>query len=153
MFPIRRCDRLWVRVLGGESINDKRCCCSASALWAGGSIHFAARTTHFFGAAFEADLQSKRPAPDDDFDDDFHIEGINVDLVSRTDMCSLPWHMDSRECVEATVEHLVWLLYPKFVHYSFVLAAARVLNARIRAKRMTLHAANVLLSYTWLVVT
>eukprot|EP00971_Amphidinium_carterae_P317152 6304784-Amphidinium_carterae.1 len=35
--------RLWARVLGRESINDKRCCCSASALLAGGSIHFAAR--------------------------------------------------------------------------------------------------------------
>eukprot|EP00971_Amphidinium_carterae_P141779 2808557-Amphidinium_carterae.1 len=68
-------------------------------------------------------------------------------------MCSLRWHMDSRECVEAIVEHLVWLLYPKFVLYSFVLAAARVLLARIRGQRMTLQAANVLLSYTWLVVT
>eukprot|EP00971_Amphidinium_carterae_P192067 3810797-Amphidinium_carterae.1 len=33
-------------------------------------------------------------------------EGIVCDLVSRSDVCGLRWHMNGRECMEATLEHL-----------------------------------------------
>eukprot|EP00971_Amphidinium_carterae_P184451 3661746-Amphidinium_carterae.1 len=55
--------------------------------------------------------------------------------------------------MEAVLERLEWLLYPKFVHASFTVAAYRMLRARFSAKRMKLQTANVLLSFTWLVAT
>eukprot|EP00971_Amphidinium_carterae_P348554 6490556-Amphidinium_carterae.4 len=39
-------------------------------------------------------------------------------FVSRSDICGWRLHMDWPECVEATIENLVWLLYPKFAHYT-----------------------------------
>eukprot|EP00971_Amphidinium_carterae_P086670 1715119-Amphidinium_carterae.2 len=44
-------------------------------------------------------------------------DGRNIvmrwDLLYRSDVCGLRWHMNGRKCMEATLEHLVWLLYPK----------------------------------------
>eukprot|EP00971_Amphidinium_carterae_P160277 3177421-Amphidinium_carterae.1 len=77
---------------------------------------------------------------------------FNIELESKSDMCGLRWHMDRGQCMEAVTERLVWLLYPKFVHYSFTVTSFRMLNAQLMAKHMTLRAANVLLRYTWLVV-
>eukprot|EP00971_Amphidinium_carterae_P276872 5494796-Amphidinium_carterae.1 len=31
---------------------------------------------------------------------------IHCDLVSRRDVCGWRWHMNGRECMEATLEHL-----------------------------------------------
>eukprot|EP00971_Amphidinium_carterae_P124565 2467642-Amphidinium_carterae.1 len=75
---------------------------------------------------------------------------LDADLVSRSNLCSLRWHMDRRECMEAVTERLVWLLYPKFVHYSCTMAVLRTVRAQHSAKRMRLHGAIALLSYTWL---
>eukprot|EP00971_Amphidinium_carterae_P268102 5318997-Amphidinium_carterae.1 len=57
--------------------------------------------------------------------------------------------------MEATLEHLVWLLYPKFAHYTFTIAAFRVVKQRLwkRGKGMTLRASCVLLKFLWLGVT
>eukprot|EP00971_Amphidinium_carterae_P243383 4832754-Amphidinium_carterae.1 len=55
--------------------------------------------------------------------------------------------------MEAVVERVAWLLYPKFVHYSFTTVVFRAIAVRHSTKRrMTLRSANVLLTYTWLVV-
>eukprot|EP00971_Amphidinium_carterae_P046342 912153-Amphidinium_carterae.1 len=78
---------------------------------------------------------------------------ISCDLVSRSDVCGWRWHMNRRECMEATLEHLMWLLYPKFAHYTFTMAAFRIVKWRLRGKGMTLHASYVLLKFLWLVVT
>eukprot|EP00971_Amphidinium_carterae_P132449 2623270-Amphidinium_carterae.1 len=74
-------------------------------------------------------------------------------LVSRSDVCSWRWHMKSRECMEATLEHLVWLLYPKFAHYTFTIAAFRILKGRLRGNGhgMKLNSSHVLLKLLWLV--
>eukprot|EP00971_Amphidinium_carterae_P048215 949668-Amphidinium_carterae.1 len=54
---------------------------------------------------------------------------LPCDLVSRSDVCGWRWHsMNGRGCMEATFEHLVWLLYPKFAHYTFTIAAFRVMK-------------------------
>eukprot|EP00971_Amphidinium_carterae_P026702 526747-Amphidinium_carterae.1 len=31
---------------------------------------------------------------------------ISCELVSRSDVCAWRWHMNGRECMEATLEHL-----------------------------------------------
>eukprot|EP00971_Amphidinium_carterae_P269794 5352306-Amphidinium_carterae.1 len=33
-------------------------------------------------------------------------EAIYCDLVSRSDVCGWRWHMNMRECMDATLEHL-----------------------------------------------
>eukprot|EP00971_Amphidinium_carterae_P078535 1553734-Amphidinium_carterae.1 len=63
---------------------------------------------------------------------------LHVNLASRSDICSLRWHMDRRGCTEAVVEHLGWLLYPKFVHYSFTVAAMRIVKVGFGLRGMTL---------------
>eukprot|EP00971_Amphidinium_carterae_P035452 697990-Amphidinium_carterae.1 len=78
---------------------------------------------------------------------------IGCDLVSRNDVCSWRWNMNGRERTEATPEHPVWLLYPKFAHYTFSIAAFRVVKGRLRGNSMTLLASSVLLKFLWLVVT
>eukprot|EP00971_Amphidinium_carterae_P067804 1342730-Amphidinium_carterae.1 len=57
--------------------------------------------------------------------------------------------------MEATLEHLVWLLYPKFAHYTFTIAAFRIVKGRLagNGNGMALKDSNVLLKYLWLVVT
>eukprot|EP00971_Amphidinium_carterae_P082872 1639538-Amphidinium_carterae.1 len=57
--------------------------------------------------------------------------------------------------MEATLEHLVWLLYPKFAHYTFTVAAFRIVKGRLRGNGngMTLADSHVLLKFLWLVVT
>eukprot|EP00971_Amphidinium_carterae_P306557 6091960-Amphidinium_carterae.1 len=83
--------------------------------------------------------------------------GLNAvthsDIVSRNDVCVWRWHMNGRECVEATLEHLGWLLYPKFAHYTFTIPAFRIAKQRLRGNGMTLKASCVLLKFLWLVVT
>eukprot|EP00971_Amphidinium_carterae_P002987 58550-Amphidinium_carterae.2 len=37
---------------------------------------------------------------------------LPVKLASRADICGFRWQMDRRQCMEAVVERLVWLLYP-----------------------------------------
>eukprot|EP00971_Amphidinium_carterae_P248042 4925008-Amphidinium_carterae.1 len=61
--------------------------------------------------------------------------------------------MNGRDCVEATLEHLVWLLYPKFTHYTFTIAAFRIVKGRLRGSGMTLQASYVMLKFSWLVLT
>eukprot|EP00971_Amphidinium_carterae_P047328 932621-Amphidinium_carterae.1 len=56
----------------------------------------------------------------------------DCDLVSRRDVCGWRWHMDWRDCMEATLERLVWLLYPKFAHYTFTIAALRIVKGMFR---------------------
>eukprot|EP00971_Amphidinium_carterae_P162689 3225748-Amphidinium_carterae.1 len=76
-----------------------------------------------------------------------------LDLTSRSEICGWRWRMNVRECMEATIEHLVWLLYPKFAHYTFTIAAFRIVKARLRGSGMTLPASYVLMKFLWLVVT
>eukprot|EP00971_Amphidinium_carterae_P061298 1213641-Amphidinium_carterae.1 len=71
-------------------------------------------------------------------EDRFH--GVGFDLVSRRDMCGWRWHMNVKGCVDATIEHLVWLLYSKFVHYTFTIAAFRITKRKLTGKGMTLQA-------------
>eukprot|EP00971_Amphidinium_carterae_P342785 6482211-Amphidinium_carterae.2 len=56
--------------------------------------------------------------------------------------------------MEATLEHLVWLLYPKFAHYAFTTAAFRIVKGRFagNGNGMTLTDSQVLLMFLWLVV-
>eukprot|EP00971_Amphidinium_carterae_P325313 6455520-Amphidinium_carterae.1 len=63
---------------------------------------------------------------------------IYFELVSRSDVCSWRWHMNQRDCMDATLEHLVWLLYPKFAHYTFTIAAMRIVRGRLGGNGMTL---------------
>eukprot|EP00971_Amphidinium_carterae_P206050 4089312-Amphidinium_carterae.1 len=55
--------------------------------------------------------------------------------------------------MEATLEHLVWLLYPKFAHYTFTIPAYRIVKGMLRGNGMTLQASCVLLKFSWLVLT
>eukprot|EP00971_Amphidinium_carterae_P285638 5671427-Amphidinium_carterae.1 len=59
--------------------------------------------------------------------------------------------MDARKCVQAITERLMWLLYPRFVHYCFTTPAYRMLGAQLTDARLPRRAATVLLSFTWLV--
>eukprot|EP00971_Amphidinium_carterae_P067590 1338423-Amphidinium_carterae.1 len=81
-----------------------------------------------------------------------HI-GHQCDLVSRADVCGWRWHMNGRDCVEATLEHLAWLLYPKFAHFTFTIAAFRIVRGRLRGASMTLDNSYVLLKFSWLAIT
>eukprot|EP00971_Amphidinium_carterae_P058668 1160231-Amphidinium_carterae.1 len=60
-------------------------------------------------------------------------DGRNIwmrwDLWNRSDVCGLRWHMNRRKCMEATLEHLVWLLYPKVAHLAFTIAAFQIVKA------------------------
>eukprot|EP00971_Amphidinium_carterae_P147555 2924238-Amphidinium_carterae.1 len=62
----------------------------------------------------------------------------DCELVSRNDICGWRWHVHWRECMDAALEHLAWLLYPKFAHYTFTLAAFRIVKGRLRGGGMTL---------------
>eukprot|EP00971_Amphidinium_carterae_P184339 3659532-Amphidinium_carterae.1 len=68
--------------------------------------------------------------------------GFHCRLMSRSDMCSLRWNMNGRDCMEATIEHLVWLLYPKFAHYTFTITAFRIVKMRLGERGMTLAASH-----------
>eukprot|EP00971_Amphidinium_carterae_P115932 2296293-Amphidinium_carterae.1 len=82
-------------------------------------------------------------------------EGVSCDIVSRMDVCGWRWHANGRECMEATLEHLMWLLYPKFAHYTFTIPAFRIVKGRATGtgNGMTLTDSHVLLNFLWLVVT
>eukprot|EP00971_Amphidinium_carterae_P052401 1031463-Amphidinium_carterae.1 len=79
---------------------------------------------------------------------------IACDLLSRSDVCRWRWHMNRRGCMDATLEHLVWLLYPKFAHYTFTIAAFRIVKGRSRhnGNAMRLESSYALLKFLWLVV-
>eukprot|EP00971_Amphidinium_carterae_P118016 2338098-Amphidinium_carterae.1 len=55
--------------------------------------------------------------------------------------------------MEAAIEHLGWLLYSKFTHNTFTIAAFRVAKRRLRGTRMSLESAHALLQLSWLVMT
>eukprot|EP00971_Amphidinium_carterae_P091683 1814962-Amphidinium_carterae.1 len=55
--------------------------------------------------------------------------------------------------MEATIEHLVWLLYPKLAHCTFTMTTFRILKVRFGGHGMTLRGLLVLLQFLWLVVT
>eukprot|EP00971_Amphidinium_carterae_P160152 3174765-Amphidinium_carterae.1 len=55
--------------------------------------------------------------------------------------------------MEATLDHLAWLLYAKFAHYTFTIASFRIVKGRLIGNGMTLGNAHVLLKFSWLVVT
>eukprot|EP00971_Amphidinium_carterae_P228928 4541653-Amphidinium_carterae.1 len=55
--------------------------------------------------------------------------------------------------MEATLETLVWLLYPKFAQYIGTTAAFRLVKLRFGGNGMTLEGSHVLLKFSWLVVT
>eukprot|EP00971_Amphidinium_carterae_P275617 5468928-Amphidinium_carterae.1 len=78
---------------------------------------------------------------------------VSCNIVSRTDVCGWRWHLNGRECMEATLEHLTWLLYPKFAHYTFTIAAYRVVKGRLsgNGNGITLIDSHVLLKLIWLV--
>eukprot|EP00971_Amphidinium_carterae_P134292 2660603-Amphidinium_carterae.1 len=80
---------------------------------------------------------------------------VEFNILSRTDVCSWRWHMNGKECMEATLEHLMWLLCPKFAHYTFTIAAFRIVKGRIAGdgKGINLTSSHVLLDFLWLVVT
>eukprot|EP00971_Amphidinium_carterae_P186857 3709177-Amphidinium_carterae.1 len=78
-------------------------------------------------------------------------EEIRCDLVSRSDVCGWRWQMNRRECVEATLEHLMWLLYPKFAHCTFTILAFRIVKWRSVGRGMTLANSQALLAFLWLV--
>eukprot|EP00971_Amphidinium_carterae_P339731 6477700-Amphidinium_carterae.1 len=76
-----------------------------------------------------------------------------LDLVSRGDICNWRWRVNRTVCMEATLEHLVRLLNPKFAHYTFTVAAFRIVKGRFKGNgnAMTLADAHVLLKFLWLV--
>eukprot|EP00971_Amphidinium_carterae_P133694 2648141-Amphidinium_carterae.1 len=39
-------------------------------------------------------------------------------LLFRNSICKLRLRMKGRDCMEATLDNLVWLLYPKFAQYT-----------------------------------
>eukprot|EP00971_Amphidinium_carterae_P014643 289182-Amphidinium_carterae.1 len=75
------------------------------------------------------------------------------DPVSRTDICSWRWHVDQKDCMDAVLEHLGWLLYCKMAHNTFTIAAFRVVKARFRRTGMSVESSYVLLQFSWLMVT
>eukprot|EP00971_Amphidinium_carterae_P200101 3971321-Amphidinium_carterae.1 len=77
---------------------------------------------------------------------------VESDLVSRRDACGWQWQMNPRNCVEEAIEQLVRLLYPKFAHNIFTMAAFRILKVRLGGSGMTLEGSHVLLKFLWLVV-
>eukprot|EP00971_Amphidinium_carterae_P143839 2850438-Amphidinium_carterae.1 len=78
---------------------------------------------------------------------------MDADLVSRKDVCGLRWHMNGKECMDTALEHLAWLLYPKFAHYAFTITAFRIVKRRFTGNGMTVQASYVVLKFVWLVVT
>eukprot|EP00971_Amphidinium_carterae_P299521 5950970-Amphidinium_carterae.1 len=54
--------------------------------------------------------------------------------------------------MEATLEHLAWLLYPKVAHYTFTKAAYRIVKGTLTSNGMTLRNSHVLLNCLWLAV-
>eukprot|EP00971_Amphidinium_carterae_P170568 3379858-Amphidinium_carterae.1 len=84
------------------------------------------------------------------WDDEFRYY---FDPVSRRDVCSWRWHASQRNCMEAVIEHLGWLLYSKFAHKTFTIAAFRVLRRRVFGTGMSLESSHALLKFSWLVGT
>eukprot|EP00971_Amphidinium_carterae_P309026 6140363-Amphidinium_carterae.1 len=76
---------------------------------------------------------------------------VSSERVSRSDICGWRWHMNAKECVEAAIEHLAWLLYSKFAHYTFTIAAFRIIKKRFTGNGMKLQTSYVLLKLLWLV--
>eukprot|EP00971_Amphidinium_carterae_P331134 6464528-Amphidinium_carterae.1 len=76
-----------------------------------------------------------------------------VVLVLRSDICSWRCRIDGRECMEAAIEHLGWLLYPKLAHHTFTIPAFRLVKLRLGGNGMRLEGSHVLLKFSWLVVT
>eukprot|EP00971_Amphidinium_carterae_P038125 749408-Amphidinium_carterae.1 len=54
--------------------------------------------------------------------------------------------------MDAAIERLMWLLYPKFVHYCFTWTTFRIVAKKLAEKRVTLQAADGVLRFTWVVV-
>eukprot|EP00971_Amphidinium_carterae_P189925 3770254-Amphidinium_carterae.1 len=75
------------------------------------------------------------------------------DTVSRTDICSWRRHVNQKDCTEAAIEHVGGLLYSKFAHYTFTIAAIRVVKGRLAGKGMRLESSHALLKFSWLMVT
>eukprot|EP00971_Amphidinium_carterae_P262005 5196985-Amphidinium_carterae.1 len=50
------------------------------------------------------------------------------------------------------MERLMWLMYPKFVHYCFTMTTCRIVAAKCADKRLTLQASDVVLRFAWVVV-
>eukprot|EP00971_Amphidinium_carterae_P299541 5951535-Amphidinium_carterae.1 len=50
------------------------------------------------------------------------------------------------------MERLMWLLYPKFVHYCFAMTTFRIVAVWLADKRWTLQASDVVLPFAWVVV-
>eukprot|EP00971_Amphidinium_carterae_P269176 5340172-Amphidinium_carterae.1 len=69
------------------------------------------------------------------------------------EICSWRRHVNQKDCVEAVIEHMSWLLYSKFVHYTFTIAAFQVVKGRHFGKGMRLESSHALLQLSWLVVT
>eukprot|EP00971_Amphidinium_carterae_P199553 3960625-Amphidinium_carterae.1 len=61
--------------------------------------------------------------------------------------------MNGKDCAEAAIEHLSWLLYPKFAHYTFTITTFRIMKVRLGFNGMRLEAVHVLLTFLWLVLT
>eukprot|EP00971_Amphidinium_carterae_P092734 1836387-Amphidinium_carterae.1 len=53
----------------------------------------------------------------------------------------------------SAIEHLGWLLYSKFAHNTFTIAAYRVAKGRFVGSGMSLESSHVLLQLSWLIVT
>eukprot|EP00971_Amphidinium_carterae_P088860 1758540-Amphidinium_carterae.1 len=60
--------------------------------------------------------------------------------------------MDGHKCLEAAIERLTWLLYPKFVHYCFTVTTYRIIAAKLVHKRVKLRSLDVVLRLAWVVV-
>eukprot|EP00971_Amphidinium_carterae_P123894 2454056-Amphidinium_carterae.1 len=85
---------------------------------------------------------------------DMHeLLNYQFDTVSRRDICSWRWQVNHKDCMDATIENLGWLLYFKFAHSTFTIAALRVAKARFVGNGMSLESSHALLQFSWLVVT
>eukprot|EP00971_Amphidinium_carterae_P224090 4446697-Amphidinium_carterae.1 len=125
--------------------------CHAKCLGAWTSFWAPCRGMWSFDSRFETDFKSRTEGKAT-----YEVTSVfGSELVSRTDVCGWRWHMNGKECMETTLEHLMWLLYPKFVHYTFTVTAFRIVKGRIAGNghSMTLTDAHVLLKFLWLVVT
>eukprot|EP00971_Amphidinium_carterae_P134912 2673372-Amphidinium_carterae.1 len=75
---------------------------------------------------------------------------FRCDFVFRSDICSLRWDMNGRDCMEAAVEQGVSLLYPKFAHSTFTMAAFRMVKVKLGSQGMKLEGSHALLALLWL---
>eukprot|EP00971_Amphidinium_carterae_P309624 6153307-Amphidinium_carterae.1 len=105
----------------------------------------------FAPAKFEAALKTSRQ--DSVIRKDYRIDNIHCHLVSRSEICTWRWHNNGRDCMEAVIEHIMYLLSPKFAHYTFTTTAWRIVKMRLGGKGMALGETHVLLKVLWLVTT